>query len=130
MVILVSKIDRRSIEATNFAKGFHPAKIRALHIAFDKQAGQELKKEWEEIFPKIPIEVYVDEFRETIIYILEYFAALEKQREGQIVAVVPMMITVNSVAEYLHNQIARKIVAAIREDNRNDVKILEAPIKI
>ncbi len=130
MVILVSKIDRRSIEATRFAETFHPAEIKALHIAFDKQAGQKLKKEWKEIFPNIPIEVYVDEFRETIIYILEYFTALEKKREGQIVAVIPMMITVNSVAEYLHNQIARKIVAAIREDDRNNVKILEAPIKI
>jgi len=130
MVILVSKIDRRTIEATYFAKGFHPAKIKAFHVAFDKHAGEKLKKEWQKIFPKIPIEVYTDEFRETIPSILEYFAALDKQWEGQIVAVIPMMITINSFAEYLHNQIARKIVAAIQEDNRNNVKILEAPIKM
>jgi len=130
MVLLVSKIDKRAVEATNFIKGFHPAKIKAFHVAFEKQAGKELKKEWEKIFPKIPIEVYTDEFRETIPSILEYFAALDKQWKGQIVAVIPMMITFNSFAEYLHNQIARKIIAAIREDSRNNVKILEAPIKM
>lgn len=130
MVILISKIDKRTIEATSFTKGFHPTKIKAFHVAFDKHAGEKLKKEWQKIFPEIPIEVYTDEFRETIPSILEYFAILDMQREGQIVAVIPMMITINSFAEYLHNQIARKIVAAIQEDNRNNVKILEVPIKM
>jgi amino acid permease len=130
MVLLVSKIDKRAIEAVDFIKGFHPDTTQAFHIAFEKEAGEKLEKEWNKLFPDIPIIVLTNEFRETIPSILEYFANLTQQWRGEIVAVVPMIITTNYLTEYLHNKVSRKIIEAIREDERNDVKILEVPIKI
>jgi len=130
MVVLVSKIDRRTIEATYFATSFNLTTLRAFHVAFAKSAGDELKKEWEKLFPNIPIEIRTDELRETIPSILDYFASLEEQWKGKIVAIVPMVVPKNYFAEYLHNQEARKIIEAIRKDPRNNVEILEVPIKI
>jgi len=130
MVLLVSKIDKRAVEAANFIQGFHPATIQAFHVAFEKKAGEKLKKEWNKLFPDIPISIHTNEFRETIPSILEYFTNLTQEWKGEIVAVVPMVVTVNYFAEYLHNQVSRKIIEAIREDERNDVRILEVPIKM
>jgi len=130
MVLLISKIDKRAVEAANFIKGFHPATIQAFHVAFEEEAGEKLKKEWKKLFPDIPIVVLTNKFRETIPSILEYFANLTQQWEGEIVAVVPMVIPTNYLTEYLHNKVSRKIIEAINEDERNDVKILEVPIKI
>lgn len=130
MVVLVSTIDRRAVEAVRFVKSFHPGAIRAIHVAFEKQAGEELKEQWQKLFPNIPIQIYLNELRETIPTILEYFAMLEERWKGKVIAVVPMIIPANRIVEYLHNQAARKIIEAIREDSRNNAEILEVPIKL
>jgi len=130
MVVLVSKIDRRTVEATYFAGSFHETKLAAFHVAFDHRSGEELRQEWGELFPNIPITVKTDEFRETIPSILDYLAELDDLWSGKIVVVVPMVVPTTHMAEYLHNQTSRKIIEAIRENPRNNVEILEIPIKI
>jgi len=130
MVLLISEIDRRAVEATNFIKGFHPNTIQAFHLAFDEKSGERLKKQWENLFPDIPIIIQINKFREIIPSILDYFSDLTQQWKGEIVAVVPMVIPVDYFSEYLHNRVSRKIIEAIREDERNNVRIIEVPIKI
>ena len=129
-VILVSKLDRRAVEGARVAMGLNPMKTCALHVAFDKEEGDRLKTIWDALFYDIPLEVRVDEFREVIPPILEYFALMEQRWIGKIVAVVPMLVSQQPFTEFLHNQTATKIIEATRKDPRNSVEIYEVPVKV
>jgi len=129
-VILVSKLDRRAVEGARVAMGLNPMKTCALHVAFDKEEGDRLKTIWDALFYDIPLEVRVDEFREVIPTILDYFAQMEQRWVGKIVAVVPMLVSQQPFTEFLHNQTATKIIEATRKDPRNSVEIYEVPVKV
>ncbi|MCL5319178.1 MAG: APC family permease, partial [Thaumarchaeota archaeon] len=76
-VVLVSKLDRRAVEGARVARGLNPAKTCAFHVTCEKEEGDHLKTVWSVLFNDIPIEVRLDEFREIIPTILDYFASVE-----------------------------------------------------
>ena len=129
-VILLTKIDKRAVEGARVARGLNPARIGAFHVAFEEEAGEKLKASWKALFPDIPIEIGLDEFREVIPTILDYFASLEPKWDGKIVAVVPMLASHHLLTEFLHNRTARSIVEAIRKDPKSRVEIYEVPVRV
>ena len=129
-VILVAKVDRRAIEGARVARGLHPAAVKALHIAFDAEAGEQVKRTWENFFPDIPIEIRINQFREVIPPVLDFLAEAGKSWTGKIVAVVPMLVLQQPFAEFLHNKTGTRILTAIREDPRSQVEIYEVPVKL
>lgn len=129
-VVLVSKLDRRAVEGARVARGLNPARTCALHVTCEKDEGEHLKTVWSVLFNDIPIEVRLDEFREIIPTILDYFASVEKQWSGKIVAVVPMLVPQQPFREFLHNQTAKRIVEAIRRQSGSRVEIYEVPVRV
>jgi hypothetical protein len=129
-VILVSKIDRRAVEGARVARGLRPETIRALHIAFEKEAGEKLETRWKALFPDIPMEIRVSDFREVESSILEYFGSVEPKWWGKIVAVVPILVLQNPFKEFLHNHTAKRIIEAIRKDPKGNAEIYEVPVRV
>lgn len=130
VVVLVSNLDRRAVEGARVARGLNAAKTCALHVAFEKEDGAQLKTMWEGLFNDIPIDIRIDEFREIIPSILDYFTSVEQQWNGKIVVVIPMLVTQQFFTEFLHNHTAKKIINAIRKHSRNNIAIYEVPVKV
>ena len=129
-VVLISKLDRRAVEGARVARGLNPAKICAFHVTCEKEEGEHVMAVWDALFNDIPIEVRLDEFREIIPVILDYFASVEQQWKGKIVAVVPMLVPQQPFREFLHNQTAKRIIDAIRRQSGSKVEIYEVPVRV
>ncbi|HEU0072604.1 MAG TPA: APC family permease [Dehalococcoidia bacterium] len=76
VLLLVEDVDRVSLQAAAYARGLS-ADVWAVHIALDREAGEELRQRWKQFAPDIPITIveapyrslmhaidaYVDSFR-------------------------------------------------------------------
>lgn len=131
MVLLVSDFNWGALYALKLIQSFHPAHIRAVHIAVDEKRSEELKEKWNTHDTKsVPLDTVVSEYRDLIGTTLEYIKKIQNQwHNDEIIVVIPEVIPPRIWHIFLHNQTAIRLRLAIEQDPDIHVEIFSVPVK-
>ncbi|MDO5699458.1 MAG: APC family permease [Dermatophilus congolensis] len=113
-VVLVSKIHKPVMRALAYARASRSADVKAVTVAIDSQAADELVREWNEREIPVPLTVLDSPYREMTRPVLEYLNELREAHPRDIVSVyVPEYVVGRWWEHLLHNQSALRLKAAL-----------------
>ena len=101
--------------------------VVAVAVAGDEDECAQIKHEWDEWCPGIPIEVLLDPHRSLIRTVLRYVKSIEDE-DATITVLIPEIIPDKRRHEILHNQRGRLLESALK--GRTDVVIATLPFHI
>jgi amino acid transporter len=121
VLVLVPRVHRGVIDALNYAR-LVSSDVRGVHVEVDPAATPQLKKDWEQWAPDIPLLIFESPFRSLVSPILQYIAAVQEERADDFVTViVPELVTHRWWHRILHNQAGPLLRAALA--GRRDVVV-------
>ena len=113
-VVLVSKIHKPVMRALAYARASRSAEVKAVTVAIDAHATEELVREWASREIPVPLTVLDSPYREMTRPILEYVNDLRAAHPRDIVSVyVPEYVVGRWWEHLLHNQSALRLKAAL-----------------
>lgn len=131
MVVLAARVDRALVHAVKFARSFHPAHLRAFHVAIDERGAAEFRAAWGEHVHGVALDVTVSEYRDLIGPILTYLRGVERRWDDDtIVVVIPEYVPPKIWQFFLHNQVALRIRLALEHASDLNVEFLNVPAKV
>jgi amino acid transporter len=119
-VIPISGVHRGVVEAVKFARSIS-GDVTALYVELEPGAGEHLRGEWEEWWPDVPLVIVPSPYRSTIGPLLDFLDETDRQHNDgqQAVVVLPEFIPAHWWEEFLHNQTALIIKAALLFNRRH-----------
>ena len=115
VVILVpAAVHAGVLEALAYAKSLKPHYLRAVHVAYDATAGEQMIDTWNEYAFDVTLDVVSSPYRALTRPILEYVDALDEQWQHDVVTViVPEFVVHHWWDALLHNQSALLLKARL-----------------
>jgi hypothetical protein len=101
--VLVAGVNAASMRAVNYARTLGIDDTRAVHFAFDADDAREIRREWIEQAPRIPLEVDDAPYRDIGEPLLAYLRDLTADGETTVLVVMPELVT-RGWRRLLHNQ--------------------------
>lgn len=134
VIIPISGVHRGVVEAVKFARSIS-CDVTALHIELEPGAGEHIREEWEEWWPEVPLVIVTSPYRSTIGPLLDFLDETDRQHNDgqQAVVVLPEFVPANWWEEFLHNQTALIIKAALLFGRRHSGLqrvIIDVPYRI
>jgi len=118
VLVMVPRVHRGVIDAINYAR-LTGSDVRGVHVEVEPAATPQLKADWEEWAPDIPLLILESPFRSLVSPILQYIDAVQDEREDDFVTVVvPELVTRHWWQRILHNQAGPllRVALAARQD--------------
>lgn len=114
VVIPISGVHRGMVDAVNFARSISD-RITAVYIDIEPGRGFDVRKQWLDWFPDIPLEIVSSPYRSLVEPLLNYLDRTDRQAHDGMAAVLilPEFIPAHAWQDTLHNQSARLIKNAI-----------------
>jgi amino acid transporter len=114
VVLPVSGVHRGIVEAMNFAQSLS-SHITAVYIELEPGSAEEIKKEWNEWWPDIPLDIVPSPYRSIVYPLLEYLdqTDIDHNDGQQAVLLLPEFIPARWWQGFLHNQSAWLIRLAL-----------------
>lgn len=114
IVLPVSGVHQGIVEAMNFAQSLS-SNITAVFIELDPGTAEEIKKEWQEWWPDVPLEIVASPYRSIVFPLLEYLdkTDIDHNDGQQAVLLLPEFIPARWWQSFLHNQSAWLIRLAL-----------------
>ncbi len=110
VVVLVSRVHKPTLRALAFAKATHPDTLTALTVNIDKDATQDLMKEWERRDLPVKLTVLESPYREVTRPILNYIRKIRAERPTDVISVfIPEYVVGHWWEQLLHNQSALRL---------------------
>jgi hypothetical protein len=101
--VLVSGVDAASMRAVNYASTLAVDDVRAIHFAFGPEDAAEIRSEWAERGPRIPLEIDEAPYRDLGQPLLGYLRELTAEPGTIVVVLMPELVT-RGWRRLLHNQ--------------------------
>jgi amino acid transporter len=119
VVVPISGIHLGMMDAINFARSISDH-VTAIYVELEPGAGELVKKEWEEWWPDVPLEIVPSPYRAIAEPILKFLDETDRlHNDGQqAVLVLPEFIPASSWQSVLHNQSARLLKNALLYQRR------------
>ncbi|MBI4305622.1 MAG: APC family permease [Chloroflexi bacterium] len=105
VVIPVSGVHRATLEAVAYAKALS-ADVRAVYVAADEAAAEELRAKWRHYVPDIPLEVVQSPYRLVVSPFLRYLDQVRSDERQLVTVVIPEFVPVHLWQMLLHSQSA------------------------
>jgi amino acid transporter len=120
VVVPISGIHRGMMDAINFARSISD-NVTAVYVELEPGAGEMVRKEWEQWWPDVPLEVVPSPFRAIVDPILKFLDETDRlHNDGQqAILVLPEFIPARSWQGVLHNQSAKLLKNALLYQRRN-----------
>ncbi len=113
-IVLVSQIHKPTMRALAYARASRSAEIKAVTVAIDPAASDQLVREWNSRSIPVPLTVLDSPYREMTRPVLEYLGELRAAHPRDIVSVyVPEYVVGHWWEHLLHNQSALRLKAAL-----------------
>lgn len=113
VVVPISGVHRGVINALRYGLGISDD-VRAVYIEIDAIAADRMKKEWEKWGHEVPLVVLKSDYRSVIKPLLDYLDDLEQtHHRDMITVIIPEFVTAKWWQNFLHNQTAFLIRAAL-----------------
>ena len=101
--------------------------VVAVAVAGDEEECDQIKRDWDDWSPGIPIEVLLDPHRSLIRTVLRYIKSVESE-DATITVLIPVIIPRKRRHEILHNQRGRLLEAVLKA--RTDVVVATLPFHL
>lgn len=114
VVIPVSGVHRAMVEAVNFARSISD-RITGVYIDIEPGRGFDVRKQWQDWFPDIPLDIVPSPYRSLVEPLLTYLDRVDREAHDgkEAVLILPEFIPAKAWQDALHNQSARLIKNAI-----------------
>ena len=113
-IIPISGIHAGVVDALRYAVSIS-RDIRACYVELSPEATEHLKKEWDKFAPDIPLIVLKSPYRSVIRPVLDYVDEVQnKMHDDFITVIIPEFVTPRWYHQFLHNQTALILRAALR----------------
>ncbi|MBI3632087.1 MAG: APC family permease [Candidatus Vogelbacteria bacterium] len=130
IAILVSKVNRSSIHALESAKRLNPRKIIALHLAFDEEEGETVRKQWQKA-TGTDLRVMTSQYREIEEPIIEELKKIDAEySDDRLYVMFAQIITEHWYEHLLHGQNVANIHKAIERDPDLNPEIIFDDFKV
>jgi len=112
VILLVSGINRSTAEAIAYARSLqHP--IAAVHISLDREAGEDLRRRWEEAVPDVPLTIIETPYRALVAPLLAYLDSLHPSIAAPITVLMPEIISKGPWQRLLHGRSSARLRRAL-----------------
>jgi len=101
--VLVPGVSAASMRAVNYATTLRLADTKAVHFAFSAEDAAQIRREWREHGPRVPLEVDKAPYRDLGAPLLRYLRSLTDDGETTVLVLMPELIT-RGWRRLLHNQ--------------------------
>ncbi|GAA5014909.1 hypothetical protein GCM10025734_62870 [Kitasatospora paranensis] len=106
-IVLVSKLHRPTLRALGYAEAFRPDTLEALSVAVEKDATEELTRQWDAFGIGVPLKVLDSPYREITRPVVQYVREYRRSTPRDAVAVfIPEYVVGHWWEHLLHNQSA------------------------
>jgi hypothetical protein len=96
--------------------------VRACYVELDPVATERLKEQWKRWAPEVPLVILKSPYRSVIAPLIEYIDDVEKiTHDEMITVIIPEFVTAKWYHQFLHNQTALILRAALRYKPRKVV---------
>lgn len=113
-IVPVSGIHQGVIDALSYGLSVS-SDVRACYVEINPDVTANLRKEWQESAPAVPLIVLKSPFRSVIAPIVDYIGKVESEMHDDIVTVIiPEFVTTKWYHQLLHNQTAIILSLALR----------------
>jgi amino acid transporter len=115
VLVMVDKLDRSAARAIQYARTLRPDEVRAVHIAADEEAAQELAEAWQRLdLVRVPLEIVDCPDRRVAKTVADTVAArLDGQTE--VTVLVPRREYRKGWHRLLHDHTAEELAAAVSQ---------------
>jgi amino acid transporter len=128
VIVPVEDLNRAMVQTVNYARAISP-NVTALHVTDDPEAGNELRRQWEQIVIDVPLLIIDSPYRSFVAPVVAYLDAIGKSEADPYVTVVlPEFRTPWPWQRWLHNQSARRLQAALMD--RPNTAVCEFPFHL
>ena len=101
--------------------------VVAVAVGGDQEECTQIKRDWEDWDPGVPIEVLFDPHRSLLRTVLRYIESVEKE-DATITVLVPILVPAKRRHEVLHNQRGRLLETVLK--SRTDVIVARLPFRL
>jgi hypothetical protein len=125
VLVPVDEINRAVLRTIAYARVISD-NVMALHVYDEREKGEELRRQWEELVPDVPLDIVESPYRSLVEPVLAYIDILDRAQPGQMVTVVlPEFITRWPWQRFLHNQLAVRLKKVLME--RPNTVVVDVP---
>lgn len=125
VLIPVDQINRAVLRAIAYARRISASAV-AIHVATDRERGLELRRQWEDVMPDVPLVIVESPEGSLVEPILAYIEALGRSRPNQMVSVVlTEVITSHFWERPLQNQLTRRLKNSLTD--RPNIAVVHVP---
>ncbi|MFF3327017.1 APC family permease [Streptomyces sp. NPDC002889] len=106
-IVLVSTIHKPTLRALAYARALRPDQLEALNVAVDRDASNELQRQWEHYAIPVPLKVLDSPYREITGSVMDYVRSIRRDSPRDVVAVfIPEYVVGHWWEAGLHNHSA------------------------
>jgi hypothetical protein len=128
VIIPVDEINVAVLRTVAYARSIS-ANTTAVHVAQNREEAEQLREEWEESVPDVPLVVVDSPYRSLLQPLLAYIDAVDRKRPDQTITVVlPEFITHRPWHALLHNRLGGRLKKALR--NRPSTIVVNVPYRL
>jgi amino acid transporter len=116
VLVFVDRLDRATARAIQYARTLMPDEMRAVHIAIDRHAAEELAAEWRRLgLARVPLELVDCPSRRISRAALEYVAAELADGDTEVTVVMPHRVFKRFWHRLLHDRTADEMARAMSQ---------------
>ena len=125
VIVPVDGLDRAVLRTIEYARTLSQ-NVTAVYVTDDVEKADELRAEWEESIPDVPIVIVESPYRALVAPFLAYVDAVDRASpQGRITVVLPEFVPAHVWQGLLHNQPAARLRRALsRRPNTAVVNVL------
>jgi amino acid transporter len=112
VIVPVSGLHRAVLEALAYARSIS-TDVRAVYVASDLTAAEELRNKWQRYAPDVPLEIIQSPYRVVINEVIRYLDRLQTQENVLVTVVIPEFVPMHWWELLLHSQTAWMLKAVL-----------------
>jgi hypothetical protein len=125
VIVPVDEINRAVLRTMAYARTLSPNAV-GIHVTDGREAAEELREQWEESIPDVPLVVVESPYRSLVEPILAYIEGIDRTQPNHIVTVVlPEFVPKHFWQRFLHNQLALRLKKALID--RPNTVVVDVP---
>ncbi|HEX4775261.1 MAG TPA: APC family permease [Acidimicrobiia bacterium] len=136
LLVLVARLDQSTARAIQYARTLVPDEMRAVHIAWDRDAAARLAGEWARLgLARVPLELVDCPDRRVARAALEYVASELADGQTEVTVVLPHRVYSHAWHRLLHDRTGDEIAEAIGALEHANVTMIpykmgESPVRV
>jgi hypothetical protein len=125
VIVPVEKIDRAVLRTLAYARTLSPNAV-AVHVTDERESAEELRGQWEQSIPDMPLVVVESPYRSLVEPLLAYIEGMDRTQPNHMVTVVlSEFVPKHFWQKFLHNQQSLRLKKALA--NRPNTVTVDVP---